>query len=113
MSKTGGMPLDVVRADIRRLTPGSRVKVSAQVKAKGVGNAFLKFWVYDDAGESLVRDVDVRQIRGSFNWKRIEKTYDLPKNAVSAAVMVVMVMGGDLWIDDVRVVGKGDVPFGS
>ncbi len=107
IAKTGGMPFDVLRADIETVAPGTRVEVSAQVMGKAVGNAFLKFWVYDAAGTSLVEDVDVVRLRGSFKWKRVEKTYDLPATAARVAVMVLMVMDGDLWIDDVRVEGKG------
>lgn len=110
LAKTGGVPFDVLRRDIASVTPGARVTVSAQVKGKDVGNAFLKFWVYDQAGEPVIQDVDVQQLRGTFNWKKVEKTYDLPRNAASAAVMVLMVMGGDLWIDDLRVQGKEAAP---
>ena len=105
LEKRGGPPFDVLRTDLPELTPGTRVEVSAHVKGVDVGNAFVKFWVYDAAGTSLVQDVDVVRLTGTFDWKRVAKAYDLPAGAASAAVMVLMVVGGELWLDDVRVEG--------
>jgi len=104
--KTGGMPMDVIRCDIARLPAGKSVVVSAMVKTRGVKNTFVKFFVYDDAGDSLIDDVDVKRLTGTADWTRIEKTYGLPENAASAAVMIAVVLEGELWIDDVRVTPK-------
>lgn len=101
--KTGGMPMDVIRCDIDKLPAGKSVVVSAMVKTKGVKNTFFKFFVYDDAGESLVNDVDVKRLTGTGDWTRIEKTFELPENAAAGAVMIAVVLDGELWIDDVRV----------
>ena len=95
--------MDVIRCDIDKLPAGKSVVVSAMVKTKGVKNTFFKFFVYDDAGESLVNDVDVKRLTGSGDWTRIEKTFELPENAASGAVMIAVVLDGELWIDDVRV----------
>lgn len=104
--KTGGMPMDVIRCDIEKLPAGKSVVVSAMVKTKGVKNTFFKFFVYDDAGESLVNDVDVKRLSGTGDWTRIEKTFELPENAAAGAVMIAVVLDGELWIDDVRVIEK-------
>ena len=104
--KTGGMPMDVIRCDIAKVPAGKAVVVSAIVKTKGVKNTFFKFFVYDDAGESLVDDVDVKRLTGTADWTRIEKTFDLPENAASAAVMIAVVLEGELWVDDVQVTPK-------
>src|SRR5262249_13116245 len=58
IAKTGGMPMDVLRCDLNDLPKGGKVRVSARVKTTNVKNAFFKFFVYDDAENSLVEDVD-------------------------------------------------------
>lgn len=104
--KTGGMPMDVVRFDIDKVPAGRTVVVSAMVKTKALRNTFFKFFVYDAAGESLVNDVDVKRLTGTSDWTRIEKSFALPDNAASAAVMIAVVLDGELWVDDVRVTPK-------
>lgn len=104
--KIGGMPMDVVRCDIDTLPAGKTVVVSAMVKTKGVKNTFFKFFVYDSAGESLVDDVDVKRLTGTADWTRIEKTFELPANAASGAVMIAVVLEGEIWVDDVSVIEK-------
>ena len=106
ITKAGGFPLDLVRADFD-VPAGRTVRVSAMLKGEGLGNAFFKFWVYDDAGKSLIEDVDVAHLRRTFGWKEFDKTYELPEGAKRAAVQFVMVMGGDLWIDEVSVTPTG------
>ncbi|HKE01145.1 MAG TPA: erythromycin esterase family protein [Planctomycetota bacterium] len=109
-SKTGGMPMDVVRADVKSLPKGATVVVSAQVRADAVKNAWFKFFLYDDAGESLVEDVDVERIRGSSAWRRIEKSYEIPEKAATATVFVLSTGDGTIWLDDVRVTPSGPKP---
>ena len=76
------------------------------MKTKGVRNTFFKFFVYDAAGESLIDAVDVQRLTGTAGWKRIEKTFEIPANAASAAVMIAVVLDGEMWIDDMRVEPK-------
>lgn len=103
IEKSGGMPMDVVRYNIDDLPAGGTVTVSAKIRGRDVKNAFFKFFLYD-AGESpLVEDVDVTRISGTQAWKTYSKTFDVPENATSAAVMIVMVMDGTLWVDEVAV----------
>ncbi len=103
IKKAGGMPMDVVRLNIDSLPKAGRVRVSAMVRSEEAVNSFFKFFIYDGAGESLTNDVDVARVTGTGDWKRIEKTFRLPKDSRSAAVMFVMVMGGEVWLDDIRV----------
>ena len=110
IAKTGGMPLDLLRTEVKDIVPGTRVRVSMQVKGEGIGNAFVKFWAYDKDQKPLIQDVDVAQLRGNFGWKEIEKTYDLPKDTDNAHLQVVMIMGGELYVDDVRVEGASARP---
>lgn len=103
IEKSGGPPVDVIRANIAALPAGKRVKVSAMIKADKARNAWFKFFVYDDQGNVAVQDVDIKHITGSFGWRRFSKTYELPANAKSGAVIIMMVMGGTVYVDDVRV----------
>jgi hypothetical protein len=96
------MPLDLVRQDVD-LTGVDRVQVSAQVRRAGAKNAFVTFFVYGDDDEVLNRDVDLAQLRGDRQWQWVARTYDLPDGARHGVFMVVMVLGGDVWIDDARV----------
>jgi len=45
-------------------------------------------------------DVDVVRLRGTADWKRCTKTLEMGK-ARRAVVQVIMVMGGEVWLDDV------------
>lgn len=104
LSKTGGLPFDLIRNDLFDLPKGKKVKISALVKAEGAGRAILKLYLYDAKGETLDRNVDVAVITGSMSrWKEIDRTFDLPAEARSAAVMFLMMHEGDIWLDDVQV----------
>lgn len=103
VSKTGAMPLDIVRINVDGLEPGQRIVVSARVKADNLGNAWMKFFAWDDAGNDLIRNVDVARIHGSHDWRRVRKRYTIPDEADSAAVQFWMILDGTMWIDDVRV----------
>ena len=103
IAKRGGMPLDIVRRNVKGPEPGDTVMVSAMVKAIGAGNAWLKFFVWDRAGDVLIEDLDVASIRGTFDWKKVERTFTLPENYDSAAVQFWMVLDGTVWLDDVKV----------
>jgi len=104
LSKTGGLPFDMMRNDLFDLPKGKKVSISALVKAESAGRALLKFYLYDAEGETLNRNVDVAVITGSMlRWKEIDRTFDLPAEARSAAVMFLMIQGGDIWLDDVQV----------
>lgn len=103
IKKEGGVPLDVVRLNVADLPRGGRVRVSAMVRSASADNSFFKFFIYDENEESLVEDVDVARIAGTGDWKKVSKVFRIPKKARSGAVMFVMVMGGEVWLDEVRV----------
>jgi predicted esterase len=103
ISKTGGVPVDIMRVDVPRPPRGKKVNVSAMVKAQDARNAWLKFFIWDAQGNVLVEDLDIGRITGTFDWKKMEKTFAIPTSATKAAVQFWMVLDGTVWIDDVRV----------
>ncbi len=103
ITKTGGVPIDIVRIDAEGLIPGQTVEVSASIKAEKVGNAWMKFFVWDAAGDDLVSDVDVARIHGTHGWRTIKKRFTVPEGTQRAAVQFWMILDGTLWIDDVRI----------
>lgn len=103
LAKSGGAPMDVVHQDVP-LAGRTRVQVSALVKSKAAGNAFLKFFAYGPDGSVLDENVDIVNLRGDRDWSRVVRDYTLPAGAKTGAVMLVMVLGGEVWVDDVRVV---------
>ena len=64
----------------------------------------MKFFVYDADDNVLNQDVDIAQLRGDREWERVSRSYDVPDGAKYGVFMVVMVLAGEVWIDDVRVV---------
>ncbi|MEQ8766676.1 MAG: erythromycin esterase family protein [Planctomycetota bacterium] len=107
VAKKGGAPFDVIRTEVARLSAGQKVRVSAKVRGKDLGRAFLKFFAYDDEDESLIEDVDIELLQGTFDWRPIERSWTLPKGTTRGSVMLVFVQGGELWLDDVRVEASG------
>jgi len=103
LTKTGGTPIDIVRINADNLVPGQRVEVSASVKADQVGNTWMKFYVWDADGKILIEDLDVTLIHGQHDWRTAKKRFTLPDDTDSVAIQFWMVMGGTMWIDDVRV----------
>lgn len=101
--KKGGIPIDVLRQNITELPKSKKLTISASIKSQGVKNAFLKFFIYDAQDNPLQDDVDVERVTGTADWRRVERTYEVPENAASAAVMVVMVLEGTMWVDEVEV----------
>lgn len=104
INKTGGMPVDIVRINVKDLTPGQPVEVSAKIRAKSAGNAWMKFFVWDADGNVLIENLDVTRIHGTHDWRVASKRFMLPENADSAAIQFWFVMDGAVWIDDVRVI---------
>ncbi len=100
VAKTGAMPLDLVQQQVG-LPAGKKVRFSCQVKTKDCKNAWLKLWVYDASGKPVDERVDVAQLRGSSDWSRCEKVVELG-SGTRAVVQLVLVMGGEVWLDDCR-----------
>ena len=107
-TNSGGIANDRLDGEVKRVPAGKKVVVTAKVKAKGLKNFWIKFFVYDRKDEVVVEDCDVGRYTGTFGWKDVDREFDLPKEAVRAEVRLCMFLGGDVWVDDVRV--TGDVP---
>jgi len=101
--KTGGFAGDWLYLPVDGLPAGKKVTVSAWVKGKDLGNGWLKFVVFDKAGRSIVENCDVQKLGRNFGWERVERNFNLPKEAVRGEVRLCMFLGGEAWIDDVRV----------
>ena len=100
-----GMSNDRLTARIKKIPAGKRVVVSARVQGEGLRNSFLKFFILDAKGNAIVEDCDVARFSGSFDWRDVDRKFDLPKEAVRVEVRFCMFLGGTAWIDDVKVTG--------
>lgn len=96
---------DRLTIELKKLPAGKTVVVSAKLAGKGLQNTWLKFFVFDAKGESIVEDCDIGQYSGTFDWRTVDQKFELPKEAVRAEVRLCMFMGGEAWLDDVRVAG--------
>ncbi len=105
LKKTGGPPFDVLRTDLGALRAGGKVSVTASFKAQGVQNGWLKIFFYDKSGETIEQGADVKSLAGTYDWKEIKISNDVPKGTASAAIFMLIVQPGELWIDEVRVTG--------
>lgn len=103
LKRSGPGQFDVLRLNVPELGAPVSLAVSAWVRGEKVSNAYLKFFMYDAAGKSLIDDVDVRKMTGDSDWRQLRKTFGVPDGAKSAAVMIVVAGDGTLWVDDVRV----------
>lgn len=108
LMKTGGPPFDLLRADVGALRAGSKAAVTAWFKAENVQNGWFKIFFYDKSGEVIEQGNDVKPLAGTYDWKEITIENRVPKKTASAAVFVLIVQPGELWIDDVRLTGRGD-----
>jgi erythromycin esterase len=108
--KTGAFAADWLCLPVDKVPGGAKITVSAWVKGNNVGNCWLKFFVFDKSGRSVVEDCDIQMLRGSFDWKKIERPFTLPKEAVRAELRLCLFTAGEVWIDDVRVGAKGAKP---
>lgn len=106
LAKTGGAPLDLVTQEVELPKGGDTVVASLQLKSKAVANAWVKVWRYGDDGEPVDTDVDLVRVPRDTDWQEVARTF--PRNgAVRVVVQVVVVLDGELWIDDVSLsIGK-------
>ena len=100
-----GISNDRLVFELTKLPRGKKVVVSAQLKGKDLQNTWLKFFAFDAKGEPLIEDCDLGRVTGTFDWRKMERTFELPKEAVRAEIRFCMFLGGEAWLDDVRVVG--------
>ena len=102
--KTGKVPLDLIKQQVP-LPDTGRATARAWVRCKGAGNAFVKFFVYDANDQVLHQDVDLVHLSGDAGWQQVEKTLDL-KGASYGVLQVVLVLGGEVWIDGAEVIAS-------
>ncbi|MHC4340408.1 MAG: erythromycin esterase family protein [Planctomycetota bacterium] len=107
LHKTGGPPFDPLRVDLGKLPVGKKVSVTAWFKGKDVQNGWFKIFFYDSNGETIKQGADVKPLRGTYDWKEISIKNKVPKKTASAAIFILLVMPGELWIDDVRATAPG------
>ena len=103
--RAGGM--DLVRCNLKSIPdPGSEIEVKATFTAKGVGNGWFKIFWYDANGESLGQGRDVKALRGTYKKKAMALDQQVPESATSAAIMILLVLPGELLVDDVSIAVK-------
>lgn len=100
VQKTGGMPLDVIAQEVE-FPEAAKVTVRLQLRSKDCKNAWVKVWLYGAGDEPLQKDVDLVRVPANGDWQEYSKTWD-GKGAKRAVVQVVMVLGGELWLDGVE-----------
>ncbi|MBL9078032.1 MAG: hypothetical protein JNL08_11045 [Planctomycetes bacterium] len=103
--KTGGAPLDLVTQEVE-LPPGRTLTAAAQLRCKGVQNAWLKVWRYGKDGKPIDDDVDLVRLPADGDWQRVEKQFPCA-GAVRAVVQLVVVLDGEVWLDDVSLTVDG------
>jgi len=92
--------------DLPPRADGGRIRVSAQVKAKKLKNAWFRLQLMDASGGGLLDDVDLHSpaINGSFNWKKLEKTWTVPAGAKRGRIILDIYFGETIWLDEIEVV---------
>lgn len=106
LAKTGGAPIDLVTQEVELPKGGDTVVASLQLKSQGVANAWVKVWRYGADDEPVDTEVDLVRVPRDTDWQAVARTF--PRNgAVRVVVQVVVVLEGELWIDDVSLsIGK-------
>ncbi len=103
--ESAGLSNDRLQFEIKRVPAGKTVVVSAKIKGKGLQNCWIKLFVYDAKGASILDDCDVGRFTGTFDWRGVEAKFDLPKEAVRAELRLCFFKAGEAWLDEVRVIG--------
>ncbi|MBK8100237.1 MAG: carbohydrate binding domain-containing protein [Planctomycetes bacterium] len=102
LEKTGAMPLDLLVQEIDDLPKAGTVTARAWVRTKDCKNAWIKCFLY--RGDELVhQDVDVAQLRGDAGWQQVDRSWPVA-GATRAVFQIVLVMGGEVWVDGCEVV---------
>jgi hypothetical protein len=100
----------VIRADNYR---GKRVRFSAYVKTRGATGAGVGLWMRVDGNGGIMTfdNMTNRAITGTRDWTAASVVLDVPSDAVGISFGILLMSGGEAWIDDasLEVVGS-DVP---
>lgn len=101
------------RLDLAQFPPGSKVRLSAWVKGRGIvrgdiswktGTVRLTVRTADGKVHHIGTPQD-SQLVGTYDWRRVELSYTIPANAVQLWVEAGLngAPDGVIWIDEVRV----------
>jgi hypothetical protein len=92
--------------DLPARAEGGRIRMSARVKAKKLKNAWLRMQLMDASGGYLLEDSDLHSpaINGTFNWRKFEKTWDVPPGAKRGRIILDVYYGQTIWLDQIEVV---------
>lgn len=106
------LPL-IWRAPLREAMPGKRIRFSAWVRGNGCkgDGAILCAQAWDDGGKNIIGFGTTQQAsaaRGVFDWKRIDATIDVPKEAKEVHLLAFLMGAGEAWFDDVEATVVGD-----
>ncbi|MEP6621585.1 MAG: hypothetical protein ABJE47_19820 [bacterium] len=91
----------LLRADNYR---GKRVRLSAWVKARGLGGPIAGLWMRVD-GPGVVTGYDnmgTRPLSGTTDWHEASVVLDVPTNALGIVIGAMLQGGGTLFIDDIK-----------
>jgi hypothetical protein len=98
VQKEGGPPLDLVVQEVA-LDGASSIEAQVWCRSAGCKNAWIKVWLYGDGDEPLREDVDLLRVPADGDWQQVKKSWDAT-GAKRAVVQIILVMGGELWLDD-------------
>jgi hypothetical protein len=85
---------------------GRRLRVSAMLRASGLGGQGAALWARaDSAGKSVAfsSTQGTRQLAGDFGWTSASVELEVPREAGTVFLGALSAGSGRLWIDDVRV----------
>ncbi|MHC4670624.1 MAG: hypothetical protein ACYTFD_19775 [Planctomycetota bacterium] len=82
-----------------------RIQVRVQVKARKLRNAWFRFQLLDPTGRYLLEEPDLHHpaLNGTFAWKRLAKTYEIPPGAVRGRLILDIYFGETIWLDQIEV----------
>jgi len=100
LTKTGATPPDLVVQDVDDLPSAGKITASVWLASNGAKNAFVKVWLFGEDDKPVHDDVDLAHVTADSGWRKHTKTWEL-NGAKRAVVQIVMVLGGELWVDDV------------
>lgn len=105
----GQFRADGLACPLPGIPAGVKVAVSAMVRGREMGNGWLKFTVYDGEGTQLLDHVAVNDagLTGTFDWRRVEREFEVPEEAVRAEICLFLYLDGECWLDEVSVVPLG------
>jgi len=104
--KNASQPYDVLRAELPGFEAGKDVAVSGMFKSDGFSVGWLKIFFYDALGNTIKQGPDVKSIAGGKKWKEIKIINKAPKGTQRAALFMLFISKGEVWIDNIKVKGK-------